>query len=173
MEELYNIDQLTYDEVGRLTELGLLDEDLLPIYIYVKNGSIGTLDLSYSRLTYLPNWLTKVDGDLDMYKSDIEDIPDSLKIKGSIYAQRSKLKEFRKSEVFGHLFLNYTQITNLPDGLIIDGYLGVEGIQFEQFPKNLVIKGNFYIKNSNLEQFTNTELRKMYEIHEAIIKTNF
>ena len=43
MEELYNIDQLSYDEVYRLVGLGLIDSDLLKIYNYVKNGSIGYL----------------------------------------------------------------------------------------------------------------------------------
>ena len=170
MEELYNIDQLSYDEVCRLVELGLIDPDLLKIYNYVKNKRTDDLALIDSTLTHLPNWLTIVYGDLFITNSNIEDIPDSLIIKGSIFAINSKLKIFTKSEVFNNLNIDYSQITKLLDGLIIDGYLSVEGVQFEQFPKNLVIKGNFYIKNSNLEQFSNTELREMYDIHGAIIR---
>ena len=164
---------LQYDEVYRSVELGLIDSDLLKIYNYVKNGNIGDLVLINSKLTHLPNWLTEITGDLVLSNSNIEELSDKLTIKGRIFAINSKLKEFRRSEVFNNLNIDRSQITKLPDGLIIDGYLSVEGIQFEQFPKNLKIGGNFYIPKSNLLQFTNEELFKMYKISGAIIRQSF
>ena len=170
LNESNEVDNLSFEEVGRLVELGLLDEDLLKIYNYVKNGSSGELDLAHSMLTHLPNWLTEIDEDLCMSNSNIEDIPDSLTINYSIFASNSKLKEFRKTEVFGSLGLNYTQITKLPDNLIVHGYLSVEGIQFEEIPTCLVIEDEVYIYDSNLEQFSDEELRKMYKISGTIYR---
>ena len=168
--ESNELDNLSFEEVGRLVDLGILDEDLLKIYNYVKNGCIGDLDLTNSNLTHLPNWLTKVDGILRITGSNIEDIPDSLEIKCGIFAQLSKLKEFRRSEVFGQLQLDNCQITKLPDGLIVHGYLSVEGIQFEEIPKNLEIRGSFYIDNSNLREFTDETLIDVYKIRATTIR---
>jgi hypothetical protein len=133
-----------YERSSKSFDLGILDEDILYIYNYVKNGSTGYLELCHSELTHLPNWLTIVFGVLDIHKSNIEDIPDSLEITDSIYASDSKLKEFRRTETARSLSLDYSKITKLPDNLIVHGYLSVEGIQFEQFPKNL-IKMEYFI----------------------------
>ena len=170
INESNELDNLSFEEVGRLAELGILSGDLLKIYNYVKNGSIGDLDLINSKLTYLPNWLTKVDGILFITESDIEDIPDTLIIKSSIYANSSKLKEFNRTHVSGTLDLDYTKITKLPDNLKVHGYLSVEGIHFEEFPKNLEIEGRFFINNSNLKQFSNNELYDMYNLTGEIVR---
>ena len=171
LNESNEFDDLSFEEVGRLAELGLIDNDLLKIYNYVKNGNIGDLDLQYSKLEYLPNWLTKVNGTLNISHSDILEIPDSLIMVRSINAYYSKLKQFSRNIVYGNLNIGFTNITKLPNDLSVNGYLSVEGIQFEQFPKSLEI-GAFYIAKSNLLQFTTEELREMYkikyEIHRGI-----
>ena len=121
-------------------------------------------DKLYVSVINEPNWLTKVNGNLDIAKSAIEDIPDSLKIKGTIFASYSKLKEFRRTEVYGSLGLSYTEITKLPDNLKVHGDLSIGGIQFSEIPKNLQIGDCLYIRGSNLGQFSDKELHKMYKI---------
>ena len=170
INESNELDNLSFEEVGRLVDLGILDEDLLYIYNYVKNGSIGNLSLTDSKLTHLPNWLTKVGGELHISYAMIEDISDPLFIKRGIYAANSNLKEFRRTQVDGHLVLGYTKITKLPINLIVRGFLSVEGIQFEQFPTCLVIEDSLYIEYSNLEQFSDEELREMYKIGGTIYR---
>ena len=164
LNESNEFDDLSIEEVGRLADLGLLSEDLLKIYDYVNTKSTNYLNLPYSHISILPSWLKVISRYLNISNSDIEDIPDSLKIDGGIYARYSKLKEFRRTEVFGDLVLDYTKITKLPDNLIVHGYLSVEGIQFEQFPKSLEIGGDLYIKGSNLVLLSNYKIRKMYKI---------
>ena len=159
-----SLDDFSIEEIGRLFELGLLSGDILHIYSYIKGGSTGPLYLHDSELTHLPSWLTKVNGALDIAMSNIEDIPDVLEITDNIYANYSKLKEFRRTEVHNSLSLDYSKITKLPNNLRVHGYLSVEGIQFEQFPKNLIIDGIFYIKNSNLTNLSDEELRETYNI---------
>ena len=171
INESNELDNLSLEEVGRLVNIGIIDHpDLIKIYDYVKNGSIGDLVLINSKLTHLPNWLTKVGGELHISYAMIEDISDSLILSKGIFAQRSKLKEVRRSEVFGQLTLDNCQITKLPDGLTVHGYLSVEGIQFEEIPKNLEIEGRFFINNSNLEQFSNNELYDMYNLTGEIVR---
>ena len=164
INESNELDDLSFDELGRLVDLGLLSDDFLIIYEYVKNGSAGYLLLPNTEILYLPNWLAKVNGDLYIPGSNIQELRESLIIKGSIYASCSNLKEFQMSTVFGTLRLDYSQITKLPDNLKVHGDLMVEGIQFEEIPKNLIVNGSFFIGNSNLLQFSNAKLRKMYTI---------
>jgi hypothetical protein len=170
LNESNELDNLSFEEVGRLVDLGILDEDLLKIYNYVKNGCIGDLNLVYSTLTHLPSWLVEVEGDLILTNSNIEEIPDSLILHSGIIAENSKLKVFNRKYVNGHLDLDNCKITKLPDHLIINGYLSVRGIQFEEIPKNLRIKRNLFIRSSNLEQFSDEELYKMYTIDGGIAR---
>ena len=165
INESNELDNLSFEEVGRLVDLGILDGDLLKIYNYIKNGSAGTLSLYTSKLTHLPNWLHKVDI-LDIRRSAIETIPsiNELTITGGILAYYTKLSEFDRHEVYGRLQISYTNIKKLPVGLIVQGYLGVNGIQFNEIPIGLRIHGNLNITNSNLRQFTDDELYAMYEI---------
>ena len=175
LNESNEFDDLSIEEVGRLADLGLLSDDLLKIYDYVKNyknpeteyESIKIVRSLYqykSELTTLPSWLKVVSGDLNTAYSKIEDIPDSLVLLRGIYAANSNLKEFRRTQVDGYLDLSYTKITKLPDNLRVDGYLSVEGVQFEQFPKSLEINGDLYIKGSNLVLLSNYKIRKMYKM---------
>lgn len=165
INESNEFDDLSFEEVGRLVDFGLLDDDLLKIYNYVKNGSIGSLTLYNSKLTYLPKWLHRVHT-LDIRRSQIKSIPsvNELNITGGILAYYTNLSEFDRHEVYGRLQISYTNIKKLPVGLIVQGYLGVNGIQFNEIPIGLRIHGNLNITNSNLRQFTDDELYAMYEI---------
>ena len=171
INESNEFDDLSFEEVGRLVDIGIIDHpDLIKIYDYVKTGSIGDLNLRHSTLTHLPNWLTKVGGELHISYAMIEDISDPLFIKRGIYAVNSNLKEFKRTQVDGQLVLDYTKITKLPDNLIVRGFLSVEGIQFEKIPIGLQIHGHLLISGSNLEQFSDKELHKMYKIGGTIYR---
>ena len=165
LNESNELDDLSVEEVGRLIELGIIDHpDLIRIYNFLNTKSTRYLNLPYSHISILPSWLKVIHSYLNISHSNIEDIPDSLEIYGGIYARYSKLKEFRRTRVFGDLNLDYTQITKLPDNLKVDGFLSVEGIQFEEIPVGLQIDDNLNIRGSNLEQFSDDELRKMYDL---------
>ena len=101
LNESNELANLSFEEVGRLIDLGLIElsSDLLYIYDYVKNGSIGCLYLTDPKMKYLPSWLTKVDGSLYIADSGIEDIPDTLEITKNIAASYSKLKELSRKGV--------------------------------------------------------------------------
>lgn len=166
------LNEFSFDDIAQLISLGLIcDPGIIAIYDYVKHKRTGTLTIpSSSTLTQLPNWLTKVYDTLRIDGSNIEDIPDSLAITNSIHAGQSRLKEFRRSAVYGYLNLDHTQITRLPNNLKVGGYLSVDGIQFEEIPKNLEVYGDFFISGSNLAQFTSADLYQMYTIKGRIIE---
>jgi len=73
----------------------------------------GNLDLSYSKITSLPDGL-KVGGYLILNYSSIKSLPDSLK-------------------VGGRLNLVYTKITSLPKGLEVEGDLFIVRTNFTNF----------------------------------------
>ena len=164
INESNEFDNFSFEEIERLVDLGLLDNDLLIIYEYVKNGSVGDLELDGSTLTHLPNWLVEVEEDLILTNSNIEDIPDSLKIKGSIFAINSKLKEFRRSVVFGDLDLDSTAIAKLPDGLIVHGYLSVQEVYLMELPEKLYVRDTLYMYHSLFMELSTIEIIKKYRI---------
>tara|TARA_R110002020_G_scaffold186825_1_gene384916 strand:- start:148 stop:570 length:423 start_codon:yes stop_codon:yes gene_type:complete len=71
---------------------------------YIKDGSKGDLSLGNTPITFLPNNLTKVGGDLWLSFSKITSLPDNL-------------------EVEGILDLTGIQITSLPNNLQVGGDL--------------------------------------------------
>lgn len=164
LNESNELENLSFEEVERLVDLGLLNGDLLKIYEFVKNKGVGYLDLSGSKLTHLPNWLTKVIGKLNISGSRITDIPDNLEIIGDIFVGESALTEFRRTKVSGTLGLSYTKIQKLPDNLKIVGSLFVRYVNFIEIPKNLIVGETLYIKGSTLFKYTDAELRKMYDL---------
>jgi hypothetical protein len=68
---------------------------------YIKDGCLGSLDLTGTPLEFLPNDLTCISGNLFLSNSKIKKLPDNLK------------------EIEGNLWLNYTPIEYLPKNLWI------------------------------------------------------
>lgn len=170
-ESIDQIEDLSFDETGRLLDLGLIDNyDILKIYEYVRLKPIDTLlVLKNSKLKNLPTWLTEVNGDLILSNSNIEKIPNSLIVTGDIVAPDSMLNTIEILISHGSLWLDNCKITKLPNNLKVNGFLSVENIIFEEFPTNLKINGNLFIAGSNLEKFSDEELYKMYDIQYKII----
>ena len=166
-----SLDDFSIEEIRHLSEIGVINPDLYYIYAYVKDGSRLSLILRNTKLTHIPSWVKIVNGSLDIAQSNIEEIPDDLTITGGITAYDSKLRNFTRNIVGGTLDIANTQVTKLPTGLIVKGSLDVSGLQFEEIPKDLKIYGkSFFIMSSNLEQFSDKELHKMYKISGIIIR---
>lgn len=164
LNESNQLEDLSFEEVGRLAELGLLDEDILYIYNYVKNNQRTALDLANSTIINLPSWLKKVYRYLNIAGSSIEIIPDDLLIYGGIYASYSNLREFTISNVYGTLGISYTFIKKLPDSLSVNGHLYVKHTKLIELPVKLTVAKDLYIYDSLFEKLTNAELRSRYKI---------
>lgn len=170
-ESIIQDTEFSFDEVGRLIELGIIQPKtgLFIVYEYVKNGRFENLVLERVRdLEYLPSWLTIVRGYLDIEESSIKKIPDSLEIDGSIFAKDSDLIEFTRSNVFGNLRLTNTKITNLPDTLYVKRDLIVQNMKLSKIPSHMEIHGYFFIYNSTFADYSDYELHTMYNIDGAI-----
>ena len=62
----------------------------------------------------------------------------------------------------GFLVLRNTKITSLPKGLKVNEWLGLEDSKVSLLPKGLEVGGNLYIKGTPLsENYTNDEIREM------------
>jgi hypothetical protein len=85
-----------------------------------------------------------VNGDLDLTYSNIESLPEGLKVDG-------------------HLILTYCEnISSLPEGLIVRGNLILdECINLFSLPKGLKVYGTLYISASPLGEYSNSQLRNM------------
>ena len=110
---------------------------------YIRNGSIGNLDLSnLNEKVKLPDNL-QVGGNLDLYNTQITSLPDNLK-------------------VGGYLDLSNTQITSLPDNLKVGGGLYLSNTRITSLPDNLQVGGGLYLSNTPISQnHTKEEIIKM------------
>ena len=105
------------------------------------------------RTPFLWKWLTNeplteddlhIKGDLDLTGSEIEELPEGLKVRGN-------------------LFVEYcSKLTSLPEGLEvgIDLYL-METRNITLLPKGLKVHGDLYITDTALEVYTDKQLREM------------
>ena len=131
---------------------------------YIKNGSIGDLDLSSkdawgsttnsfidamggrprSRdITSLPDNLTHVGGDFYISYTNITKLPDNLKVEGD-------------------LDLVDTPIVNLPVGLKVGGSLDLSGTKVVILPKDLIVGGNLFVMETPVNRkYSSEQLKTM------------
>ena len=74
-----------------------------------------------------------IEGDLDLTYSNIESLPEGLKVGGNLILRYSRIKSIPKGlKVGGDLRLDgCDNITSLPKGLVVDGDLNVSGTPLE------------------------------------------
>ena len=100
------------------------------------------LFLAHSNITYLPEGL-KVSGNLNIsYTPKLKTLPSDLDVKGNIYLEGSN-------------------IGSLPEGLKVGGDLDLAYTKITSLPKGLKVGGDLYIENTELEGYTDEELRDM------------
>ena len=110
---------------------------------YIKNGSVGFLDLSNSPITKLPDNLTKV-GYLDISYSNISELPENLTVNGSLYIRNTNVEE-------------------LPHSLIVNGTLLINDTNIEELPKSLTVNGNLYCGDTPLsKKYSRKEIKEFY-----------
>ena len=86
----------------------------------------GSLNLSNTKITSLPDNLRTVNGSLDLSYTNITSLPNNLRT------------------VNGWLDLSYTKITNLPDNLTVNGNLYLSNTNITRLPDSLKVRGTIY-----------------------------
>ena len=66
-------------------------------------------------------------------------------------------------QVGGTLDLSYTKITSLPEGLTVGEDLFFYATNITSLPKGLKVGGMLYIRYTELEKYTDEELREMIQ----------
>jgi len=108
----------------------------------------GDLDLTYSKITKLPNYLY-VKGDLYLWDcKQLTKLPDGLLIVKSTLSLSGCAK-----------------ITELPDNLFVGSYLSVIETNIEDIPNNLYVGLNLYIQNTPLaKKYTHKQIYEMIKL---------
>ena len=103
----------------------LIRKEYDKIQDYIKNGSEGNLVLTSSPIKVLPRNLTKVGGKLNLFYSQIEKLPENLRVNGTLDLDSCiNLQELPNGlKVKNSLDLRYTNITSLPSDLEVNGDL--------------------------------------------------
>ena len=91
------------------------------IQAYIRNGSKGYLDLSDSPIERLPDNLKHVGGSLDLSYTKITSLPNNLHVGDSLSLDQTPITSLPDNlHVGGYLDLANTPITSLPNNLHVD-----------------------------------------------------
>ena len=103
-------------------------------------------------------------GDLNLFASQIESLPDNLYVGGGLNLMNSYVEELPEGlEVGGNLILVGTQIKSLPEGLVVGGGLYLRGLKIQSLPKGLKVGENLLIYDTPLAKLSETEILNMIE----------
>jgi len=85
------------------------------------------------------------------------------------YCNNEVIEENGKVKVGGSLYLNNTNITELPDNLTVGGYLDLSNTNITELPDNLTVNGNIYGFNgdniSNIKKISRGYNKKLKYIY--------
>ena len=104
-----------------------------------------------------------IEGDLDLWAMNIKSLPKGLKVGGLLNLEFSTIQTLPKGLIVGgNLFLgSCKQLTSLPEGLKVGSFLDIAGTKISSLPKGLEVNSGIYIYSTELEKYTDDELRKM------------
>ena len=115
---------------------------------YIKDGSEGDLDLSDTKITQLPDNL-KVGGSLILRNTPITTLPSNLSVKGHLDLDDTKITQLPDNlKIGGSLYLSDTPITQLPNNLKIYGSLNLNRTKITSLPSNLNINGYLGLRDT-------------------------
>ena len=96
------------------------------------------------------------DGDIDLTKTVITELPDNLTVMGHLILNKAAIKKLPNTlTTFGCLFLYVTDITKLPDNLKVGENLVLIKTKITELPDNLIVGGNLRIVNGYIEKLPN------------------
>ena len=117
---------------------------------YIKNGSKGDLDLTFSNIESLPKELTLVEGSLILCECEnLTSLPDNLEVSGNLdlYKCTSLTSLPDNLKVGGVLNLGYCKsLTSIGDNLKVGGNIDLYYCKnLTSLPGTLYVKGNIYV----------------------------
>lgn len=146
------ISELSWNEIAELSEINVLDSSYAKIDRYIKNGSVGDLDLDRAALLFLPDNL-KVGKNLWLRYTPIKSLPAGLVVSGSLLLTGSKIENLPTGLKVGrNIWLNSSNIKSLPDNFTVNGDLDLSETKLTRLPNRLKIQRNFYLRNTQIKK---------------------
>jgi hypothetical protein len=127
---------------------------------YIKKGCVGDLNLRETPVKILPDNLKKVGGNLDLYKSQIEDLNNLEHVGGMLDLRHTSIKKLPDSlkEVYKTIWLRHATIEDLNNLEYVGGGLELEYTPIKKLPDNLKKIGtHLNLCKSKIEDFNNLE----------------
>lgn len=121
-------------------------------YELMNNHHKGSLDLDYTDIEELPDWLT-VEGDLLLRHTHIKKLPNHLIIKGNLFIDYSYIEEIPHDiKVAGCIYAYASHLKKLPHNLSVSGDLCIEHTHVERLPCGLKVGGRLDIRSTNIQK---------------------
>jgi hypothetical protein len=141
-------------------ELQKRDETILN---YLQNYSKGDINIQKSQLKSLPDTLKIVKGNMELYNTSIESLPNGLTVEGDLTIMITPIMSLPENlKVRGTLYVNNKTLKSLPKNLEV-GKLVLANTPIESFPNDLKIEGDLDLYKVPLgEKYTKNEIKQMF-----------
>ena len=136
---------------------------------YIKNGSVGDLNLKDATIEKLPDNLIEVNGYLYLNDSKIQDLGNLKAVKHSLWLQNTPIESLGNLESVGYnLFLSESKIQSLGNLKSVGGVLRLKHTEIISF-ENLEYVRNLDLRNTPLSKlYTEEQIRKMVEVEGGV-----
>jgi hypothetical protein len=117
----------------------------------------GDLDLTNcTNITKLPKYLI-VGGDLVLEYTNISELPPTIRVYNGLYIGKSKITKIpdNLNNFSETLDVSYSNVTELPENLMLRSTLNIEYTNIKKLPKTIYIAESLLASNSALEEFPN------------------
>ncbi len=153
-EDIDEVDDSLFELATRKLEapFSFVKSNVNAIHSWLNNNKIveGDLNLQKSPLTNLPDGLS-VKGGLYLRNSQITSLPEGLSVEGYLDLEGTHITSLPGDLSVGKsLSLSYTPITSLPEGLSVSGNLFLSGSQITSLPENLYVKGGLFLNKTRI-----------------------
>jgi hypothetical protein len=166
------------EEVLVIPSLSIFPDGIegLKNFIQKKNITRWSLNDSLSLFQYEGDlaWLeglVSVSGDLGLFRTSIESLPNLQSVGRSLDLRHTLIKSLDNLQsVGGDLYLYGAQIESLPNLQSVGGDLDLEGGQIESLPNLQSVGGYLYLNEYLSEKYTNKEIRSMINVDGRIYR---
>ena len=128
--------------------------NLEKVFNFIKEKRGYNIPIRYKLINGLPlsDDELNIKGNLNLYNTNIESLPDNL-------------------QVGGHLYLGDSNIKSLPDNLYVGSDLILHNTNIKSLPNNLQVGWDLYLYSTPLsKKYSKEEIRKMIEDKGGFVK---
>lgn len=119
-----------------------------------KKRSVNMNLLSKSKLSFTEcqKIMSENGGTLNLYYSDVEELPDNLYVSGNVVLTGSKITKLPENlEIKGDLYMEHCNIEEIPSSISVGGAIHASDSTLKKLPERLKVGGSLFLSKTHVE----------------------